>query len=288
MPPRPPHSRACLALALAGWAGAASAEQASFTQTDESDSLGRTEDSYIVEASNNDEENFSEETFLAIDLENGDYADMETRALIRFPKAFGEREGQIPPGAEIESAELELWVTNEGGTVSAHLLLEAWDVDEVSWDNRGGDMGPWSEQGAGAPSSEEQALDSFHVAAGEKATLDLSEAVRIWTADPTENHGVLLVTDSTDGTDLAASEYADQGMRPVLTVEYTPPEDPPPVDTGDSGEPQDSEPADSGDGAQDTGEPGVTEPGGGCGCGGAAPLGWALLGGLALVRRRRR
>lgn len=71
-------------------------------------------------------------------LEEDVNADMRTAALLRFSGMIGDALGQIPAGAVITGATLELGTSDYGyadspGTVSLHATLMSWDEATVTW-----------------------------------------------------------------------------------------------------------------------------------------------------------
>jgi len=159
---------------------------------------------------------------LLVDTENGDFGNSESRALVVFPKAFGDRDGQLPAHTKVEQAVLSLYIINEGGTLSAHVIQESWDNDTVSWSARGGELGAWQAEGVGPPSCEETAASSSQTPAYATVNFDLTSAVQRWASDPSTNHGIVLISNSTDGTDIISSENSTYPKaRPTLTVTYT-------------------------------------------------------------------
>lgn len=271
---------------------------------------GYTEDTHIA-AGDGAAENYSDEILLLVDTENGDFGNNESRALVVFPKAFGDRDGQLPAHTKVEQAVLSLYIINEGGTLSAHVIQESWNNDTVSWSARGGELGAWQAAGVSPPSCEEAAASSSQTPAYTTVSFDLTSAVQQWASDPSTNHGIVLVSDSTDGTDIISSENSTYPeARPTLTVTYTL-GDAPDTPDGDSGEGTDTADSTEGDSSEDTdgGEAGTddsdeadtddsrTEPSdespeadASCGCLSASPTAGAawLIAGLVVAGWRRR
>lgn len=235
--------------------------------------------------------------WLFVDTSDGDHGNAEVRSLIWFPDIVGPGEGQIRQGSQIHAATLTLQVDNPGGELGIHEVLESWTLDEVSWSQRSSGE-DWAAEGAGAPSSAEKALVTLENTT--VGTLELSAriAVREWVRDPSLNHGLVLIAQSSDGTDIFSSDAEDPAQRPMLTVEYTPSEG----DTGvasDSGEPGDSnDPSDTnhsdatGDTASEASFGNAPKAGEkeGCGCaaGRGVSGGWVLALGLLIGIRRRK
>ena len=295
----------------------------SFVQGD-GGAFSNTEDTVLISSDDWSETNFSGETSLTIDQEDGSYGYGITSALIRFPDAFGQSTGQIPKEAEIVSALLHLYVSNPGDLVQVYEILEDWHEDEVSWDYRSDALGPWLVPGAAEhPSHATKVLDEFEGVEGEWVSLSIDSAVELWAVEPEQNYGLLLQAQGPDGTDIPSSDAIDSSLRPMMSVvfllpdgwkpdddEKEPDEDKDDVPKDDE-EPDDDTGMHAGDTAMaDTGEmdldSGQDSSGpsnenemlntngdlasSSCGCStGMNPMGlygWLSLAGLALLRRR--
>ena len=221
-----------------------------------------TDDTILSSADGWSETNLSEEEWLFIDVEDGGLGYGQSSTLIRFPDAFGEAEGQVSADAELISAEISLYIANPGGLVEAFELLEDWDIDEVTWLQRSDDD-EWEEDGANDhPSHATKVLDDFEGVEGEWVTLDLTPAAKFWAEDPSQNFGIILKTESNDGTDIPSSDYGDEILRPMLTVIFNPPDDDEPDNGGDTGGDDDGGGTDPDTGSLDTGD-WIDDPDGG-------------------------
>ena len=298
------------------------ADSLSFVEGD-GGAYSTTEDTVLIASEGWSETNLSGEASLTIDQEDGSYGYGETSALIRFPDAFGQSEGQIPKEAEIVSAWLHLYISNPGGLVQAYEVLEDWVEDEVTWESRSDDLGPWQVAGAAAhPSHATKVLDEFEGIEGDWVTLSIDSAVEFWAQRPDENFGVLLQAQSDDGTDIPSSEAMDATLRPMMTVVFLLPDDWEPDDEEEKPDDDDDEPKDEEEPQDDTGstmgdtasadsgekgvdseldsgnsnqDDGLSSPNGdlvssSCGCAARlSPIGlsaWLSLVGFALIRRR--
>jgi hypothetical protein len=135
--------------------------------------------------------------------------------LMKFPSLIGTGAGQVPAGALITSATLQLTCTNAGQTMQVFRLTQDWNEDEATWNERAGGVA-WGSAGAdGAASNAGVALPADCTVTGQRL-VDLTRFVQDW-ADGAPNVGVVLTDTGTDGVDFASSESA---TSPVLTVIY--------------------------------------------------------------------
>ncbi len=103
--------------------------------------------------------------------------------LLRFPNIIGPNSGQIPAGATIISATLQLTLWNTGDAVSAYQLLEDWDEATATWNSRGMGLGVWTNPGGGPSLSRSTTLESTNTSTGSSGgikTLDIAQAVQAW------------------------------------------------------------------------------------------------------------
>ncbi len=103
-----------------------------------------------------------------------------------------------PAGLVLAAATLELSTTDDadenGGTVLVHRMLEGWDENEVTWNERTENV-PWLAPGAAPPSREAAPIAEVRPDR-ERARFSVSlplEVVRAWLADPATNFGLALV-----------------------------------------------------------------------------------------------
>jgi hypothetical protein len=147
--------------------------------------------------------------------------------VIRFDNIFGNGPGQIPVGAQIESAVLRYTIGGSGGpegvTAELHEVTVPWDQATASWNNFGGD--------AGATEGDEY---SAGIVASAPATavgpydVDVIASLAAWVNDPSSNNGWIAVPpppgQDGGGAEVRSSEYMDNtDERPKLTVTYRPP-----------------------------------------------------------------
>jgi hypothetical protein len=143
--------------------------------------------------------------------------DVTCTGLVRFDLS------SIPVGATIDAAELLLWNDNDGGdTCTVHQMLEAWDEASATSNQRAAGQA-WLGTGATPPSRTANLIGSFTPAtANTSYTSAIATAVvQSWVASPAANHGVAIVTSSSNGSRFKTRETAMATRRPLLRVTYT-------------------------------------------------------------------
>jgi hypothetical protein len=157
---------------------------------------------------------------ISVDLDNDG---KQSVALIRFRHIVGKGPGQVPPGSTVTSAVLTLHGNDAGGgKIYVHRVLADWDASNITWDTA--KLGGNSEGGIQADDKEATApFGSF--ASDRKGTfeIDVLPAVKLWVAGTAKNKGLALTSDSTNGWDFDTSEADEVGLRPMLTITFTPP-----------------------------------------------------------------
>ncbi|TWU27446.1 Calx-beta domain-containing protein [Bythopirellula polymerisocia] len=143
------------------------------------------------------------------------------QALLQFDGIFGNGPGQIPLGATINSASIDLSVVNpsrSGMQMSFYRMLTPWTENTATW-NSFGEIG-------GVQASENEATDLppdfvlFDPSTGVKS-IDVTLSLQSWSAGQA-NNGWMIESAATDGWDFETSEAA-QANRPKLTVNWTAP-----------------------------------------------------------------
>ncbi len=162
------------------------------------------DDTYIYEGSRN--RNYGAELKLFTDNADCISANTVCKSLIRFPDIIGPAPGQVPNGAQIYSATLEITVTDPGGINNIHQLTETWEEMTATWNSF---SVPGSPGAKPAFTSTVPTLGRF--------AIDVKTAVQAW-ADGEMNMGVLLDPMSGDGADFDSSESPNPEK---LTVVYT-------------------------------------------------------------------
>jgi hypothetical protein len=147
---------------------------------------------------------------LVVDGVDGDYP---VASLLRFPSLFGTGPGQIPPGAVIVRAELQLQFSNSGAPFAFHRVLRDWNAADT-----------WTTLGAGMSTDDVEAVATPELETTANPvglrTFDLTASVAAWSADPASNRGWLLQPGtSSDGNGFSSSEGANP---PRLVVSWAP------------------------------------------------------------------
>ncbi len=134
--------------------------------------------------------------------------------LLRFPTLVGAGVGQVPTGAVINSATLQVNCTNPGAVMNLYRLTEGWTENEATWNQRQTGVA-WSAPGADGASNAGVAVGGDCTAAGQRL-IDVTRFVQEW-SDGVPNHGIVLTDTGTDGVDFDSSESTNS---PTLTVVY--------------------------------------------------------------------
>jgi hypothetical protein len=139
----------------------------------------------------------------------------ESQVLIRFDGILGESPKQIPKGARIVSARMQVSAFDQGSTVNLHRLLvpfthsATWNsmIDGVSADGR-------------EASRHKDSFTFGKIAANSSTVIfDVTDTVQAW-ASGQKNHGWVFINTGGNGWDFYASEFDDIKQRPKLIVEF--------------------------------------------------------------------
>ncbi len=161
------------------------------------------------------------------------YYDGRQRALLRFELAE-----HIPTRAVVTSARLELRTFQkdyaDATDVGLYQILRPWAEDEVSWDNAA--VGePWQVAGCGAGIDRASDYAALTTLRYENTPYSwegpqFTALVQEWVADPSSNHGVILIGLSPDDRQIwriHSSQYGtnpdQKTRRPQLTVSFNVP-----------------------------------------------------------------
>jgi hypothetical protein len=141
----------------------------------------------------------------------------EVQGLLRFDDIFGAGPGQIPLGSIINSAVLTLDATNSSnapvGDISVFRMTAAWSESD-SWDSLGNGIQIGTETDASA--------DDVHTVESLGATsFDVQAALQAWSGGAA-NQGWVITNTSSDGLEFSSSEAVTVGVRPMLSVDFTP------------------------------------------------------------------
>ena len=153
------------------------------------------------------------------------------QGLLKFDNIFGNRPGQIPFGATINSAHLNVFVqdsSNASMQMSLYRMLTDWDESTATWNFFGGSTGGIG--GVQASEGESSNLPPDAVLLDSKRTpdrpprrvvFDVTKSLEYWAAGAA-NFGWLIESAATNGWDFRTknSNLAD---RPVLTIDWNMP-----------------------------------------------------------------
>ncbi|MCY2950511.1 MAG: Ig-like domain-containing protein [Planctomycetota bacterium] len=135
----------------------------------------------------------------------------DVQGLLRFDDIFGPAPAQIPLGSQIISATLELQVFNSGDAIKVHRMLANW-LDTATWSSMGAGV-----QADGIEAAATADITTGAIAVG-KLSLNVTNALAAWAADPAANRGWALLPTGSDGVDLYSSESSN--TRPKLIVSF--------------------------------------------------------------------
>lgn len=180
-----------------------------------SDSYASTQDTYIDESSPSS--SFGSNTTATVDADTGSGNDAQ--ALIRFDNIMGTGSGQVPSGATIISARLELNVSDasaSGATIGLHRMLTTW-TESSTWNSlTNGVQTDGSDASATA-----DATVADPTATGTIILDGLESTVQAWADGSATNYGWVLTNDNADGWSFNSSENGTTSLRPKLIVEYS-------------------------------------------------------------------
>ena len=152
--------------------------------------------------------NYGNATSLNID---GNDLGYPVQSLIKFEDIFGSQTSQIAQDATINSAILEIDVSDPGSGFKVHELLKNWS-ESTTWYS-------WNE---GVSANGIEAATNAVATTGSVSTgilqIDVTESLKAWQADPTKNYGWALIATGSDGVDFDSSEGVN---APRLVVDVT-------------------------------------------------------------------
>lgn len=194
------------------------------TDIDDTDILSTPSDGDDVD----EDTNFEGELEVSVDNDDGSGPFNPRQILIRFNDIMGSGTDQIPLGSTIIGAVFRVEIISPGSGLSAHRLLQPWDVNTTTW-NTWGD----GEDDNGLPGIQADGIDaavapdsSYVGIGGTVLSIDLTPSLQAFAdGEPNEGFAILPVSDptATDGVDFWTSE-APLGVPlrffpPLLTVE---------------------------------------------------------------------
>lgn len=159
---------------------------------------------------------------------NVDGENPHAHGVIKFRDVLGYNPGQIPPGASVVSATLEVNCANTGNTMKLYRLTEDWVESEVTWNQRAAGL-LWSNAGAdGLGSNAGIPLNGDCSSTGWR-TIDVTQFMQEW-SNGQPNYGIVLIDSGTDGVDFDTSESANPPiLRVSLQTQWQPVGDPQPM-----------------------------------------------------------
>lgn len=156
---------------------------------------------------------------------NYDYGRQDIRSpLIRFDLS------PLPTGASVHSARLELYLTWRSNAGSAYFspyqVVRPWNESGATW-QRATSSVYWGQPGCNDTSTDRlpDATDMVQPPpdiTGVWVTLDVTDMVRAWAANPESNLGMLLHDEGGNSVeyDFASSEHSSASLRPKLVIQY--------------------------------------------------------------------
>ncbi len=170
---------------------------------------------------------FSTVTSLFSDWAVSSASDNE-HVLLRFDNIIGTGAGQIPPGARIESAVLDLASVvgngmGDGGQFYA--LLQPWQDTNSTWNSWVNGIQADGVEAATTPTTVAGNSNCNPSVQGAFLSFDLTADVQAWTYGSSTNYGWVILpwTGGGDGWGFASAETATERNRPRLRVFFTTP-----------------------------------------------------------------
>ncbi|MEM9818787.1 MAG: LamG-like jellyroll fold domain-containing protein, partial [Cyanobacteria bacterium P01_D01_bin.6] len=153
-------------------------------------------------------DHFGSETSINID---GNDNGTPVQGLIRFDNLFGNQAGQIALSDTIDSAILELQVSDAGNSLLIYDMLQSWT-----------EYANWNSFTNGIQANNIDAASSAVATTGSVSTgtlqIDITASVRAWQANPSNNRGLTFLSTGNDGVEFWSSESGN-GPRLVVDVD---------------------------------------------------------------------
>jgi hypothetical protein len=149
------------------------------------------------------------------------------QGLIKFEDIFGSGPGQIPFGATINSAILDVFVqddSNAGMQMSLYRMLTDWDESVATWNSFGAIGGVQASEGEASSLPPDSFLLDPETDFDRPLTagrFDVTKSLEYWAAGA-DNFGWLVESAATNGWDFRTNN-SDPSSRPVLTINYNAP-----------------------------------------------------------------
>ena len=153
------------------------------------------------------------EQMLWLDTANPNGSGNSETVLIRFDGIFDTQGGPIPLGSQITSATLTYTISDPGFPRRSNIyeLLVDWS-ESVTYQDFAGDGIPGVQ-----PAEYGSFVSKVPVPVG-TSTINVTDSLTSWSADPSSNKGWVVLPDNTDLVRLWSSEATDSNLRPILTV----------------------------------------------------------------------
>ncbi len=150
---------------------------------------------------------------LKIDNDDPGGTGLDAQTLLRFNTLFGNGAGQIPINATLQSATLQLQVTNPGNRLNFHRMLANWT-----------DFDTWTSLNGGIQNDGVEAVATADVSTGTVVaglfSINVLASLQAWKINPATNLGWAVLPTGSDGVDFNSSEGT---TKPRLVVSYYPP-----------------------------------------------------------------
>jgi serine/threonine protein kinase len=166
------------------------------------------------------ERNFSNLATVAVRAASADPPAFEQQVLLHFDTVFGVQPGQIPPGSEVASARLSLWMQDAGQRLVFRRILAPWEPGKTTWDN----FRLLTNRDPGVQGDDIEAAKESLTAegVGNPNSIDVTADVRRW-AMGEPNLGWAISTTAVAQIGWHAASAPDIAVRPLLTIEFTVP-----------------------------------------------------------------
>ncbi len=156
-------------------------------------------------------------------IDGDDFTYFVTRGLLRWTLTG------IPAGSVVESVSLTVnMVEQSNAPVAVYGVRQSWSETTATWLQRSTNN-PWQTPGAGGTNDRGTTLETLPAGVFNGLgfrTANFGQAVRCqvqrWVDAPATNFGLNLLTSSGDGMDFSSNQEPSAGLRPKLTVGYSP------------------------------------------------------------------
>jgi len=146
-----------------------------------------------------------------VDTDDPSGTGRHVQVLLRFEDLFGTGTGRIPADARIDSARLDLRVSDSGNPITLHRMLRAW-ADTDTWNSLAAGVHADGVEAAAAPDAVTGSISIGTL------SIDVTASLVAWQADPAANFGWAILPTGTNGVDFNSAEGA---TPPTLTLDIT-------------------------------------------------------------------